>query len=102
MFKEDYQFQIVFLSQTVLLAAIMKTLVLIRTAKHYFSGICAFALACAFDITLYLVCAISLVKSGCLCRANYFTCVFPLVIHLRSPIVIKCAITIPVNLPILF
>lgn len=80
----------------------MKTLVLIKTANHYFSGICVFALVCAFDITLCLFCAISLVKSGCHCRENYFTCAFPLVLHLRSTNVIKCAITIPVNLPVLF
>lgn len=90
------------MSQIVLLAAIMKILVLIRTAKHYSSGIRVFVLVCAFDITLYLVCAISLTQSGCHCRANYFTCAFPLVLHLRSPNVIKCAVTIPVNLPILF
>lgn len=35
-------------------------------------------------------------------RANYFTCAFPLVLYLRPTNVIKCAATIPVNLPVLF
>lgn len=74
---------------------------LIRTVNHYFSEICVFALVCAFDITLCLVCAISPVKSGCYCRANDFTWAFLLILHLRSTNVINCDITIPVNLPVL-
>lgn len=80
----------------------MKTPVLIRTVNHYFSEFFfVFALVCAFDIILCLVCAISPVKSGCYCRVNDFTCACPLILHLRFTNVIKCDITIPVNLPIL-
>lgn len=99
--KGDHKFQITFLSQIVFMAAVMKTPVVIRIVNHYFSGSCAFALLCAFDIIFCLVCSISSVKSGFYCRASDFTCAFPLILHLRSTNVIKCDITIPVNLPIL-
>lgn len=99
--KGAHKFQITFLSLIVFMAAVMKTPVVIRTVNHHLTGSCAFALLCAFDIIFCLVCSISSVKSGCYCRANDFTCAFPLILHLRSTNVIKCDITIPVNLPVL-
>lgn len=37
----------------------METPVFIRAVNHYFPEISVFALVCAFDITLCLICAIS-------------------------------------------